>query len=440
MKTTKSAILVAGAALLVSTAQSFGVVGQAIQVQGTNLVLSWPSQGYEYYLIQYRPTLATNTPWTELTNNYPANSTNLTTFIIPQATPGGASAGEADTSGDLASPAAPMMAASVSDFVGLMAMPEDGSGDPVPLFLYPLGYDTSHLIIFGADVLDAPSEFQAQELSPSDVQSADSPLDGGSGDGGGDDPPSMGFYRVFHIPDWSFNVTNYIYDGPTFFPVDFKDYMERVDGITVLLNGEITPYAEFTSLFYNGQTNWGMGIHFDRLANGVYQIQLVSTLRLSDTLDDNTAYLVLSNRPANITVDNLITFTNWDDLIWNNTSYTFRAQTVPNVDWEIDIYDVYDNFVNYETGHSADGNIEWTWDLYDYWGNPRTDSDADPVFYPYITLTGNFGNSAPGGGSQPNGGSGSAGLWTPAAAASYPSVGAWVIAWVRLDTTTIMRA
>ncbi|MDQ6632907.1 MAG: hypothetical protein M3Y82_14320 [Verrucomicrobiota bacterium] len=72
------------AALILSFAiPSFAVVDQRLEIQGANLVLSWPSSGNEYYLIQHRTTLDTNTPWTTLTNNYPANSTNRTTFIIP---------------------------------------------------------------------------------------------------------------------------------------------------------------------------------------------------------------------------------------------------------------------------------------------------------------------------------------------------------------------
>ncbi len=63
----------------------------------------------------------------------------------------------------------------------------------------------------------------------------------------------------------------------------------------------------------------------------------------------------------------------------------------------IDIYDVNDEFVNYRTGYSADGNISWTWDLFDYSGNSRND-DSDPYFYPYIIIT---QNSTPGGPSQP---------------------------------------
>jgi hypothetical protein len=31
---------------------------------------------------------------------------------------------------------------------------------------------------------------------------------------------------------------------------------------------------------YGSETNWGIGFDFDRLTNGNYQIQLVSTVRL----------------------------------------------------------------------------------------------------------------------------------------------------------------
>ena len=45
------------ALLLLASVRTFGVVDQAIQVQGTNLVLSLPSTGNEYYMIQYWPNL-----------------------------------------------------------------------------------------------------------------------------------------------------------------------------------------------------------------------------------------------------------------------------------------------------------------------------------------------------------------------------------------------
>ena len=38
--------------LLGSASQSLAVVGQSLQIQGINLVLSWPSLGYEHYMIE----------------------------------------------------------------------------------------------------------------------------------------------------------------------------------------------------------------------------------------------------------------------------------------------------------------------------------------------------------------------------------------------------
>ena len=67
--TTMAVGLAAVALLSLSPAPAHAVEGQALQIQGTNLVLSWPSPGgYQQYLIQYRQTLDPSTPWTQLTN------------------------------------------------------------------------------------------------------------------------------------------------------------------------------------------------------------------------------------------------------------------------------------------------------------------------------------------------------------------------------------
>ncbi len=181
----------------------------------------------------------------------------------------------------------------------------------------------------------------------------------------------------------------------------------------------------------NGVTNWGMGIYFDRFPNGTNTIQLITTVRQSDSINDQTPEMVFSNAPAAITIGNLITVTNWDDLI-TSTSYTFKAQSsVPNVDWEIDIYDWNGYFVNYQTGHSSDGNISWTWNLYDYWGNSRGNFDSDPCFFPYITITGNLPSSVQTSGAEPDVNNNSSSTDPlPLAGNQYPSVGGWVIAYM----------
>ncbi len=114
-------------------------------------------------------------------------------------------------------------------------------------------------------VISAAPLPEAQSTSAADT-GWHGPLDGGEGKGG--DPPSMGFYRVFHIPDWSFNVTNYTYEGPTFLPVDFKDYRELVAHIEVLLNGEPFPHAEFTTYVSGGRRigGWAFTSTVSRMA------------------------------------------------------------------------------------------------------------------------------------------------------------------------------
>ncbi len=432
MKTTEKLVLFA--VLLVSGFSSHAITNTAIAVSGTNIILSWPSFGYESYLVQYRQTLNPGDSWSCLTNAYPANSTNRTTLTLYGAVtaPGGggglfaAMTGSGNTYDTMAA--------------GPLAVPLDGSGSCAPVAIYPPGFDFTRFNIFdpftgdavsGADYAYSPLVQQTRLSQDVPLPSGDPQLLGGGS--GNSSAPTTRFFRVFHIPDFLVTFSGYTFNGPTYIPVDYAApdaAVDCVDSTTVLIGGQPTDYAEFMPYVINGVTNWGVGIYFDRLSNGTNTIQLLTTVRQSDTLSDQTPYMVFSNAPAAITIGNLITFTNWDDLIWNNTNYTFRAQTVANVDWEIDIYDIYDNFVNYQTGHSSDGNIAWTWNLYDYWGDPRNNPDSDPVFYPYLTITGNLGNSAQGIGNEPNAGNSSAGRWTPPAAATYPSEGAWLFAYM----------
>jgi hypothetical protein len=420
VNTIKLGTIAASAILLAAAARSFAVEGQALQIQGTNLVLSWPSPGgYQQYLIQYRATLDPSTPWTELTNNYFANSSGRTTYtilgVVPQAQVGGGGGGETNDP-----PPGPMGAA-IGEPTEPMAVRADGTGLILPLTLYPPGFDLSGFLIYDPGVSDWIKGSEYMRPDPS-VTALGSPLllNGPGGPNGPDPggPPSSGFYRVFHIPDWSFNVTNYTYDGPTFFPVDFADYMDRVENIEVLLNGQpVSDAATFMPyVFTSGETNWGMGIYFDLFPSGTYQLQLRTTLRLSDVVGDDMVSLVLSNQTRTIVVDNQVTFPDWDDLI-QTTNFTFRAQTKRNdTDWWIDIYDAWGNYVNGGYGHTSNAQIEWTWDLTDTSGNPRDDLDGDPFFYTYVTFTTSAGQQRT--------------RTTPAVQTAYPSTGYWLFTYL----------
>jgi hypothetical protein len=296
-----------------------------------------------------------------------------------------------------------------------MVVPTNSTGTGVPLALYPPGADLS-----GFDIVDSLTGesvsgvgYTVSARSPAmRFGGGASSMDGGGGISPDDSTndvaaPETGFFRVFHIPDWLVSFAGYQFDGPTFIPVDFSEPdcpTNYVENTTVLINGQPTDYAEFTTDNIGGTTYAGMGIYFDRMPNGTNAIQLLTTVRESDTIDDQTPYMVFSNEVQSIVLNNFVTYTNWSSLILSN-SYTFNAQrTASNVNWEIDIYDVNDNFANYATG-TTNGLISWTWDLTDYDGNNRQD-DSGPFFYPYITI-----DVTP----DPSG-------WTPPLA----SVGRWV--------------
>jgi hypothetical protein len=194
-----------------------------------------------------------STPWTELTNNYFANSTNRTTYTIVGAVPSALFVEDGgDTNLDTSQE---MMSASLAEPTEPMATLADSTGPIVPLCLYPREFDMSRFLIYDPSVADWVGG-AAYVRAPAPIYEEQAPLAARSGitgsglsslDSVDSTLPSTGFFRVFHIPDWSFNVTNYTYDGPWFFPVDFADYMDRIDNLKVLLNGVETDYAEFMS-------------------------------------------------------------------------------------------------------------------------------------------------------------------------------------------------
>jgi hypothetical protein len=333
MKISTLGVITAVTRLLASCVNSLAIGGLQIAISGTNLVLSWPSYGYEHYLIQHRSTLDDTGSWSALTNNYPANSTERTAYtiygVVPPPPEGGGGGG-----GGVPSP------------LGMSSMSMTAADANLILYLL----DDATIAMLAKQHVFPPYEWDLQGREPFVWEQEGRPpypwdpgatrsealarsgilsLDGAESDGGetdsGGSGDGMGFYRVFHVPDWAFDVTNYTYDTTWFFPVDFADYMDRVENIHVLLNGEPTTYAEFTSHESGGQTNWGMLIDFDRLANGAYQIQLVTTLRLNEQVGDEAASLVLSNLPKSIVVLNQAAFPDGNDFIQGDT-YTFKAQ------------------------------------------------------------------------------------------------------------------
>ncbi|HEV2693397.1 MAG TPA: Ig-like domain-containing protein [Verrucomicrobiae bacterium] len=81
MKTIKK-IVMGGALVLALTTNAFAIEGIQVSVQSSNVVLSWPSDPSEAYVVQYRPSLTSTNGWQTLTNAFAAAAdTNVTYFV-----------------------------------------------------------------------------------------------------------------------------------------------------------------------------------------------------------------------------------------------------------------------------------------------------------------------------------------------------------------------
>ena len=178
-------VLVGAAALLFASAiHSSAITNTMITVSsGTNIVLYWPSYGYETYLIQYRQTLSATDSWSQLTNAYYANGTNFTTYalygVVPPPSSGGSGGGGGGTNPPPPLPDQPMVE------------PANGSGNAVPLALYPPGFSLTGFNIFDpktGEWMSGNGETVSATYDSSLMASAATPMDGGISP---DDPQTM---------------------------------------------------------------------------------------------------------------------------------------------------------------------------------------------------------------------------------------------------------
>lgn len=57
------------------------IEGLRVSIDNTNAILTWPSTNTETFLLQYASNLDASTSWETLTDNYPASSSNTTSFV-----------------------------------------------------------------------------------------------------------------------------------------------------------------------------------------------------------------------------------------------------------------------------------------------------------------------------------------------------------------------
>jgi len=280
--------------------QVFAIHGLSLTVQGTNALLSWPSTGTENYLVQFRPDLTTSNVWSTLTNNYPAAvGTNRTTFIHagavsypPPAGGGGPAEGPPPAPGGSS-----------------MAPPDGGSVSIFNTWIYegrePYTWEKEQRPPYPWDPDVWIMRAEKQSFSPDGSTQSLTESGGGSN-------ATMGFYRVFHVPGWPSGINGATVEGLTFARIDYADYVDRIVASEALLNGQPSEFAVRNTRTISGSTHEGIDFFFDRMTNGNYQLGLLTTIRLADSVNENNesdSTLTLTSKVVNVTINNSILFT-----------------------------------------------------------------------------------------------------------------------------------
>jgi hypothetical protein len=352
---------------MASSKNVLAIEGLKISVQGSNVMLSWPSTNIETYLVRYRPDLSTNSTWTNLADFYPASSSNITFFIqsnivqYPLVLGGG-------TNGGGGSPPSPDSATTSGPSVP-MVMLANGSGDATPLAIYPPGVNLTGFIIFDPATGEwiSGNGYVVSPTSSTQFGGAQ-PLD----DSGTNSPSDPGFYEVVQDGIQIFGLTNgAVLSGVVQFPIEmaWTNTTDQVVGISFYdanTNPIIGAYAQSS-----GGNGWQMIWNTPVSLNGNYSVYA--------ELDYASNNPVVSN-PVSVTVNNIISFPNYFTQTFGNQMWIY-AQTITNTAYQIDMYDENTNYLGSFTG-AADGNgvISFLWDLTDGSGDTNTSTNFSGVF------------------------------------------------------------
>jgi hypothetical protein len=351
----KKCKILAVMALACLSVRAFAIEGLNIAVITNNVILSWPSDPSETYLVQYRHTLDATDSWSTLSDYYPPDYTGLNiTYFNDTNIDWGYSP---DTGGGGG---------------GMMMMSRMSmSQDDIMEMLMPPGLRTS----------DSGGRFTADDGGGGTFTP-----DGG---GGGDDDGSS---------------TNQPIAGTGFYQV-VRDGVHLV-GVTndMVLSGVVTIPVELGNA-YGQLVSLGMSENEDPIGNSVqpYPVQNPHAITLDTTVMPNGVHYIYgsarwedtngglweADSPTfSVTTSNEITFENWMPTYseLDNTLLIRATSAHTNVDWEIDIYNATNLYLGSFTGNTPDGDIYVTWNLFDYLGNQHTNDQTFhmEVSTPYI--------------------------------------------------------
>ncbi len=381
MKTIRIQILaVVVASILTSALHTLAIEGLQISVQSTNAILFWPSATNETYLVQYRPTLDTNSSWMTLTDDYPAAmGTDMTFFVHSNSVQYPLVQGGGTNDGGGSPPLPEDMSGGTSDSTATtttqpsvpMVQPVSGSGDAVPMAILPPGFDLSGYLIYYPSTGEwmSGNGYTVPDNSASSTQTSDiQPMDSG-----GDTNQYTGFYRVVRDGVHLWGLTNgMILSNEVITPIEFAvSFTDQVVGVS----------------FYDGNTNPIIGAAAQPVGSNAWFLEWNTTMSLNGTYNVYAELDFASNdpvvsAPVTVTVNNLISFPNELAQSFGNWMWIY-AQTIPNAAYQLDLYDENTNYLGSFLDY-ADNNgvISFIWDLTDYNGNPTSSS----TYYGFYTV------------------------------------------------------
>lgn len=297
--------------------------GLLARIDSTNVVLSWPSDPRESFLVLSRSNAMPETPWMVLANPLrAAPRTNLTTFYHAG---GGARAQSGQAHSNLL------------DLYRVLVLPD---------FWFNME---------GVRLDGGPQQCGADFI----------PFYYGN-------PGRDEFSRIFNLH------VDLIIDGDRATEEEAIAAQTAVDEAIERVNFGTTRNPRW-------RCTAGFWLRHDMLANGFHSLQLRTSLHLNNLVGTGEQLLTITNPAVRVWTTNSVTFPNWNSEVGGNMRVAAKSAE-PRVNWHIDIRDHEGRLLASKTGTTTNGDIGWTWDLRDTKGNLRGDLDTDPYLSPSVTV------------------------------------------------------
>lgn len=423
-------IVTALAVLFAANVKTFAIEGLHLSLQCSNVVLTWPSVEGETYIVQYRPTLDSNSSWEMLTSSLPAEvGITNTTFIHSNAVimavcGGGGSFAAMSYGGNESS----LMATAVEDDTPTepVAISTNGIGSPVPLQLFPPGFDMSGYYIYdpSSDKLVSGSLLSSSSGGGIQLNDLDPPTEeGGVFTNSSGFISETGFYRVVRNGVHLVGITNGMnLSGVVSIPVEIGTDAGILAALSIREDGSPVGNSSAIAPF---QGSLHIVLDTTAMSNGIHQISGYASWTSGGDEDGSTG-VDAESPPVTVNVYNEVAFPNWIEHFGElYDSVLITAQLAhTNAHWFVDIYGSNAGYIGTFEGDTTDGTIYGWWDLV----GPGGVAYTNEAYFDFVVSADYAGQAPQGNGPQPNGSSTSVPKRTYRQTDNWVGKGMWVTA------------